>query len=112
MDRDVLRQAAVVAGVLGGMVSGVTGDHGDGAESDSRVLPADWAFGVWSPVYAGSLAYAAETARPSRRRGPSCRSWPRRRPPTPSAGARSSTAATVGPPRTSPRNRSPGVRPA
>ncbi|MGY1671832.1 hypothetical protein [Geodermatophilus sp. SYSU D00710] len=78
MDSDDLRRAAVVAGVLGGLVSGATGDYGDAEESDSRVLPADWAFGIWFPVYAGSLAYAAETARPSRRRDPLLRrtGWP------------------------------------
>ncbi|MGY1666312.1 hypothetical protein [Geodermatophilus sp. SYSU D00696] len=78
MDSDDLRRAAVVAGVLGGLVSGATGDYGDAEASDSRVLPADWAFGIWFPVYAGSLAYAAETARPSRRRDPLLRrtGWP------------------------------------
>ncbi len=78
MDSDDLRRAAVVAGVLGGLVSGATGDYGDGGESESRVLPADWAFGIWFPVYAGSLVYAAETARPSRRRDPLLRrtGWP------------------------------------
>ncbi|MGY1793763.1 hypothetical protein ACI796_07220 [Geodermatophilus sp. SYSU D00525] len=67
MDRDVLRRAAVVAGVLGGMVSGATGGHGDSGESDGRVLPADRASGVWFPVHAGSLAYAAEGVRPGPR---------------------------------------------
>jgi hypothetical protein len=78
VDRDDLRRAAVAAGVLGGILSGATGDYGDAEESDSRVLPADWAFGIWFPVYAGSLAYAAETARPSRRRDPLLRrtGWP------------------------------------
>jgi hypothetical protein len=78
VDRDDLRRAAVVAGVLGGLASGATGDHGEAEESRSRVLPADWAFGIWFPVYAGSLAYAAETARPSRRRDPLLRrtGWP------------------------------------
>jgi hypothetical protein len=70
VDRDLLRQVAVVSGVVGGLVGGATGDYGDAEESDSRVLPADWAFGIWFPVYAGSLAYAAETARPCRRRDP------------------------------------------
>jgi hypothetical protein len=78
VDGDLLRQVAVASGVVGGLVSGATGDYGDAEESDSRVLPADWAFGIWFPVYAGSLAYAAETARPSRRRDPLLRrtGWP------------------------------------
>jgi hypothetical protein len=78
VDTDDLRRAAVVAGVVGGLVSGATGDYGDAEESDSRVLPADWAFGIWFPVYAGSLAYAVETARPSRRHDPLLRrtGWP------------------------------------
>jgi hypothetical protein len=78
VDRDDLRRAAVVAGVLGGLVSGATGDYGAGGESESRVLPADRASGIWFPVHAGSLAYAAETARPSRRRDPLLRrtGWP------------------------------------
>jgi hypothetical protein len=78
VDRDLLRQVAVASGVVGGLVSGATGDYGDAEESDSRVLPAGWAFGIWFPVYAGSLAYAAETARPARRRDPLLRrtGWP------------------------------------
>lgn len=73
-----LRPAAVLAGVVGGLVSGATGDYGDADESASLVLPADWAFGIWGPVYAGSLAYAAQSLRPSRRDDPLLRrtGWP------------------------------------
>lgn len=68
MDKDRLRQAAVVAGVVTGLVSGATGDYGSAGESESLVLPADYAFTIWFPAYAGSLAYAWHQARPSRRR--------------------------------------------
>jgi hypothetical protein len=45
-DPDRLRAGAVVAGVVGGLLSGATGDHGDADDSRSRVLPANDAFGV------------------------------------------------------------------
>ncbi|MGY1706921.1 hypothetical protein ACI79C_20335 [Geodermatophilus sp. SYSU D00697] len=78
MDRDGLRQGAVLAAVVGGLVGGVTEDHGDSDESPSPVLPADWAFGIWGPVHAGTLAYAVQTLRPSRRSDPLLRreGWP------------------------------------
>ncbi len=66
-DRDRLRAGAVVAGVVGGLLSGATGDYGDADDSRSRVLPANYAFGVWAPIYAGSLVYAADALRASRR---------------------------------------------
>jgi hypothetical protein len=67
VDRNALRQGAVAAAVVGGLVSGVTADYGDSDESPSLVLPADWAFGIWGPVYAGTLAYAWQSLRPGRR---------------------------------------------
>lgn len=42
VDPDTFRPAAVLAGVVGGLVSGATGDYGDADESASPVLPADW----------------------------------------------------------------------
>ena len=77
-DRDRLRAGAVVAGVVGGLLSGATGDYGDADDSSSRVLSADYAFGVWAPIYAGSLVYAADSLRPSRRGTPLLRrtGWP------------------------------------
>ena len=75
---DRLRAGAVVAGVVGGLLSGATGDYGDADDSPSRVLPANYAFGVWAPIYAGSLVYAADSLRPSRRGTPLLRrtGWP------------------------------------
>ena len=77
-DRDRLRAGAVVAGVVGGLLSGATGDYGDADDSSSRVLSADYAFGVWAPIHAGSLVYAADSLRPSRRGTPLLRrtGWP------------------------------------
>jgi hypothetical protein len=68
----------VAAAVVGGLVSGVTEDYGDSDASPSLVLPADWAFGIWGPVYAGVLAYAARSLRPSLRTDPLLRrtGWP------------------------------------
>ena len=51
------------AGVVAGPLSGAAGDYGDADDSRSRVLPANYAFGVWAPTYAGSRAYAAEALR-------------------------------------------------
>ncbi|WP_116452800.1 hypothetical protein [Blastococcus litoris] len=78
MDRDRARQGAVAAAVVGGLVSGATGDYGESDESPSVVLPADAAFGIWIPIYAGSLAYAVRTLRPGRSDGPLLRrtGWP------------------------------------
>jgi hypothetical protein len=69
-DRDVLRQCAVAAAVAGGILSGATGDYGDADESTSRVLPANYAFAIWLPIYAGAVGYAVHQARPSTRRNP------------------------------------------
>lgn len=76
--RDGLRQAAVIGAVVGGILSGTSEEYGDAEESLSRVLPADWAFAIWAPIFAGWLAYAAHQARPSRRADPLLRrtGWP------------------------------------
>lgn len=78
MHTDRVRQAAVAAAVAAGMVAGASGDYGSAGASDSLVLPADYAFGIWFPVYAGSIAYAAHQARPSMRTDPLLRriGWP------------------------------------
>ena len=78
MDRDVRRQAGVVIAVVGGLGLGASGDYGSAATSQSLVIPADYAFGIWAPIYAGSLVYAAHQARPSRRADPLLRrtGWP------------------------------------
>jgi hypothetical protein len=46
----------LAAGVVAGLLSGATGDYCDADDSRSRVLPANYAFGVWAPTYAGSRA--------------------------------------------------------
>ncbi|MBJ2120143.1 hypothetical protein I6N91_04020 [Arthrobacter sp. MSA 4-2] len=67
-DRDLLRQCAVAAAVAGGILSGATGHYGDANESTSRVLPANYAFSIWFPIYAGVLGYAGYQALPTERR--------------------------------------------
>ncbi|MHA7261803.1 hypothetical protein ACX80W_01230 [Arthrobacter sp. TMN-37] len=69
-DHDLLRQCAVTAAVAGGILSGATGDYGDANESTSRVLPANYAFTIWFPIYAGVLGYAGHQALPAQRRSP------------------------------------------
>lgn len=64
------RQAAVVVGILGLAVLGVTSDYGSSGESASLVIPVDSAFGIWGPIYLGGLAFAAHQARPSLRHDP------------------------------------------
>lgn len=78
MDSDRMRQASVVAAVAAGMVAGASGDYGSAGASDSLVLPADYAFVIWFPVYAGSIAYATHQARPCKRADPLLRriGWP------------------------------------
>lgn len=78
IDRDVARQVAVVAAVVGGVLSGATGQYGDGEDSADPVLPADAAFAVWAPIYAGVACYAVHQARPGVRRDPLLRrtGWP------------------------------------
>jgi hypothetical protein len=69
-DRDVLRQCAVAAAVAGGILSGATGEYGDSGRSESRVLPANYAFAIWLPIYAGAVGYTVRQALPSTRRDP------------------------------------------
>lgn len=78
MDRDTRRQVGVVTAVVGGLALGASGDYGSATTSQSLVIPADYAFGIWAPIYAGSLVYAAHQARPSRRADPLLRrtGWP------------------------------------
>lgn len=64
------RQAAVLIGILGLVVLGLTSDYGSSDESASLVIPATWAFAIWAPIYLGGLAFAAHQARPSLRDDP------------------------------------------
>jgi hypothetical protein len=60
-----VRQAAVAGCIVAGLASGAVGDYGDTAGSDSVLVPADWAFGIWGPIYLGSLSYGVVQALPS-----------------------------------------------
>lgn len=70
VDRDVLRQMAVAVAVVGGFLVGVSGDYGDAAAGPSLVVPANYAFGIWAPIYAGLFSHAVYQALPARRRDP------------------------------------------
>lgn len=79
MDKDLVRQVGVVVAVAAGIGSGATGDYGSAGDADTVFLvPPDWSFVIWVPVYAGAIGYAAHQARPSRRRDPLLRAtgWP------------------------------------
>ncbi|MGQ1798649.1 hypothetical protein ACT4S5_16165 [Kocuria oceani] len=69
-DRDALRQWAVVGAVAGGILSGATGEYGTAQDSESLLVPADWAFAIWGPVYGGIIAYTVHQARPAARADP------------------------------------------
>jgi hypothetical protein len=70
VDRDVLRQMTVAVAVGGGFLVGVSGDYGDAAAGPSLVVPANYAFGIWAPIYAGLFSHAVYQALPARRRDP------------------------------------------
>ena len=70
---DVARQAATVLGLVfqigGGALAG--GSVGRvSAENPTLVVPADYAFAIWGPIYALSLAYAVYQALPGQRENP------------------------------------------
>jgi hypothetical protein len=75
---DRARQAAVTACTVGGLASGLVGNYRRIEGADASLTPPDWAFGIWGPVYAGSLAYASYQARPSLGADPELRrlGWP------------------------------------
>ena len=70
VDRDVLRQITVAAAVGGGFIIGVSGDYGDAAAGPSLVVPANYAFSIWAPIYAGLFSHAVYQALPAQRRDP------------------------------------------
>ncbi|MEO3932283.1 hypothetical protein WMO79_05650 [Micrococcaceae bacterium Sec7.4] len=70
VDRDVLRQVTVAAAVGGGFLVGVSGDYGDATTSPSLVVPANYAFSIWAPIYAGLFSHAVYQALPAQRRDP------------------------------------------
>ena len=70
---DVARQAATVLGVIfqigGGALAGETVGRVS-AENPTLVVPADYAFTVWGPIFALSLAYTVYQALPGQRQNP------------------------------------------
>ncbi|MEU9833639.1 hypothetical protein AB0D67_19140 [Streptosporangium sp. NPDC048047] len=60
-------QALTAGAVVTGLTLGATGDYGDAERSPSAIVPPSRAFGIWGPIYAGSLAYAVYQAMPRRR---------------------------------------------
>ncbi|MGV9325986.1 hypothetical protein ACWDR1_26175 [Streptosporangium sandarakinum] len=67
MRQGVARQALTAGAVVTGLTLGATGNYGDADRSPSAIVPPSRAFGIWGPIYAGSLAYAAYQAMPRRR---------------------------------------------
>ena len=76
--RDGLRQALNLAGAAGQILATVyvvargTVDYFDEptAGVDPPIIPAGYAFSIWGPIYAGSLAYAIYQALPAQRARP------------------------------------------
>ena len=70
---DVARQASTVLGVIfqigGGALAGETVGRVS-AENPTLVVPADYAFAVWGPIFALSLAYTVYQALPGQRQNP------------------------------------------
>ncbi|MFI7044100.1 hypothetical protein [Streptosporangium sandarakinum] len=67
MRQGAARQALTAGAVVTGLTLGATGNYGDADRSPSAIVPPSRAFGIWGPIYAGSLAYAAYQAMPRRR---------------------------------------------
>lgn len=67
---DAVRQVAVAAALGGGFLAGVSGDYGCTARSRSPVLPANYSFAIWAPIYVGVLSYAVYQALPVRQQDP------------------------------------------
>ncbi|NYF40192.1 hypothetical protein [Streptosporangium sandarakinum] len=67
MRQGAARQALTAGAVVTGLTLGATGNYGDANRSPSAIVPPSRAFGIWGPIYAGSLAYAAYQAMPRRR---------------------------------------------
>jgi hypothetical protein len=69
--RDLGRQAATVVGALFQVLAGAIVPIGAIAkETPSLVIPADYAFAIWGPIFLLCLAYAAYQALPANRRNP------------------------------------------
>ena len=69
--RDLGRQAATVVGALFQVLAGAIVPIGAIAkETPSLVIPADYAFAIWGPIFLLCLAYAAYQALPANRQNP------------------------------------------
>ena len=69
--RDVARQASTVVGALFQVLAGAIVPIGAIAgERPSLVIPADYAFAVWGPIFLLCLAYATYQALPANRHDP------------------------------------------
>ena len=69
--RDLARQVATVVGALFQVLAGAVVPIGDIAkETPSLVIPADYAFAIWGPIFLLCLAYAAYQALPANRQNP------------------------------------------
>ncbi len=69
--RDLARQAATVVGALFQVLAGAIVPIGAIAkETPSLVIPADYAFAIWGPIFLLCLAYAAYQALPANRANP------------------------------------------
>jgi hypothetical protein len=68
---DLARQAATVVGALFQVLAGAIVPIGAIAkETPSLVIPADYAFAIWGPIFLLCLAYAAYQALPANRHNP------------------------------------------
>ena len=69
--RDLARQAATVVGALFQVLAGAIVPIGAIAgETPSLVIPADYAFAIWGPIFLLCLAYATYQALPANRNDP------------------------------------------
>jgi len=69
--RDLARQAATVVGALFQVLAGAIVPIGAIAgETPSLVIPADYAFAIWGPIFLLCLAYATYQALPANRHNP------------------------------------------
>ena len=69
--RDLARPVAAVAGALFQMLAGAIVPIGAIAgETPSLVVPSDYAFAIWGPIFLLCLAYAAYQALPANRANP------------------------------------------
>lgn len=62
---DGVRRAGVLGLIIGGAVAGASGDYGSSSTTPNPLIPADGAFTIWLPIYAGCLTYAGYQSLPS-----------------------------------------------